>query len=78
MHTDSLVSQIIQLPACELQALTLVQQHQAGASIDWSQATAALTELRAYTDACGELTRAIVRLAPAPVHDDTLLLTSAL
>jgi hypothetical protein len=73
-----MIEQLLRLPACELQALTLLQQHRAGAATDWTQATEAMHELRTYTSACADLTKAITRIPPSPVKDADLLLTSML
>lgn len=69
---------ILSLPAYDLEAITLLHQHQAGIAIDWTTATQALQALRIYTDACAELTKTITRLAPSPATDADLLLTTLL
>lgn len=78
MLTPPILEQILQLPTCDLQALELLQAHQAGEAIDWTQATTAMHELRAYTHACAELTKTITRIPPAPIEDADLLLTTML
>lgn len=73
-----MIEPLLRLPACDLQALTLLQQHQAGVALDWTQATQAMRELRAYAEACADLTKAIQRIPPCPAADADLLLTSIL
>ena len=78
MTTTPILDQILSLPACKLQALTLLEQHQTGIAIDWTEATTAMQELRTYTEKCELLTKSITHISPSPAIDTDLLLTTML
>jgi len=78
MKTTPLTHDILKLPACELKALTITARYQAGEAIDWTQATAAMQELRNYTESCKQTTKAILTIRATPAEDTELLFTSIL